>query len=733
MSITFDQKTCTFKLDTAHSSYMFQVLDGGYLCHLYWGGRIDAASLPFLSREYAGPYVRDAREMEERPYPLNTLPQEFPCEGVTDFRVSAARVTAENGTSATDFRYRSHAVTRGKPPIDGLPATYADGEEAETLAVTLYDDQTGAEAVLWYTAFKGLDAITRRVTVTNRGAAPCTVKRLFSASLDFFQGPLDLVQLYGGGADERHVERRPLSRAVTSIQSGRGISSHEHNPFIALCAHDATEYSGEVYGFNLVYSGSFAAVAEVDNQPSVRVLMGLNPENFSWRLEPGERFETPEAVLVYSGEGFSAMSHTYHDLYRNHLCRGQWKNKPRPVLINNWEATYFDFNREKLLALAKEAAEAGIELFVLDDGWFGHRDADDCSLGDWVVNTEKLGGSLSDLAEDIHRLGMQFGLWFEPEMISPDSDLYRAHPDWCLHCGERMRSTLRHQLVLDMSREDVVNYVIQAVSDILSSCPIDYVKWDMNRSLSEVGSALLPPERQGETHHRYMLGVYRAMEVITSRFPHILFEGCAGGGGRFDPGILYYMPQIWTSDNTDAVERLKIQYGTSLAYPLSCMSAHVSTCPNHQVGRTTPLATRFHAALTGSFGYELDLCSMSPEEKEAVKAQIVEYHRYQEILTKGRFYRLLDPADNAYCAWMTVGKGCGEALVCYFKILSDNKRLPLSLRLRGLDPERRYRDSRTGEIYSGVTLMNAGLPLPCLWGDFLSHIVHLTPVREEEK
>ena len=587
--------------------------------------------------------------------------------------------------------------------------------------------------MLWYTAFEGLDAITRRVTVTNRGAAPCTVKRLFSASLDFPREGYDLVQLCGGWADERHVERRPLSRAVTCVQSGRGISSHEHNPFIALCSPEATEYSGDVYGFNLVYSGSFAAVAEVDNQPSVRVLMGLNPENFSWRLEPGERFETPEAVLVYSGEGFSAMSHTYHDLYRNHLCRGQWKNKSRPVLINNWEATYFDFNREKLLALAKEAADVGIELFVLDDGWFGHRDADDCSLGDWVVNTEKLGGSLADLAEDIHRLGMQFGLWFEPEMISPDSDLYRAHPDWCLHCGGRLRSTMRHQLVLDMSREDVVNYVIQAVSDILSSCPIDYVKWDMNRSLSEVGSALLPPERQGEVYHRYMLGVYRIMETLTSRFPHVLFEGCASGGGRFDPGILYYMPQIWTSDNTDAVERLKIQYGTSLAYPLSCMSAHVSTCPNHQVGRTTPLATRFHAALTGSFGYELDLCSMSPEEKEAVKAQIVEYHRYQEILTKGRFYRLLDPADNAYCAWMTVSEGREEALVCYFKILSDNKRLPLSLRLRGLDPERRYRDSRTGEIYSGVTLMNAGLPLPGLWGDFQSCIMHLTPVREEEK
>ena len=727
MSVFYDTLTRTFRLDTPKTSYMMQVLEGGYLCHLYWGGKIDAASLGFLSRRHSGD---EEAVKESAPYPgrLGIMPQEFPPEGTSDFRVSAVHISAGQEVAASDFRYKKHEIIPGKPPIEGLPATYAGEEEAATLAITLWDEWSQTEAILWYTVFEDVDAIVRRVTVVNRSTVPCTIERLFSACIDFPRDSHDVIYLHGGWADERNIERKPLPRAILSVQSGRGISSHEHNPFIALCDKETTESYGDVYGLSLVYSGSFAAVTEVDNQPAARVLIGLNPDTFSWSLQPGEKFDSPEAVLVYSSAGLNGMSREYHRLYRHNLCKSKWKTAQRPILINNWEATYFDFNKEKLLALVKESAEAGVELFVLDDGWFGQRDSDDSSLGDWVENTEKLGGTLSELSEAIHGLGMKFGLWFEPEMISPDSDLYRAHPDWCLHTGRRPRTTARNQLVLDMARDDVTEFVINAVSKVLEGGAVDYVKWDMNRSLTEVGASLPEQGNHGEMHHRYMLGVYKVIDALTSRFPDILFEGCAGGGGRFDPGMLHYMPQIWTSDNTDAVQRLKIQYGTSLVYPPCAMSAHVSASPNHQMNRSTPLTTRFHASLTGSFGYELNLCKMSTEEKQEISKQIEEYKGYRELLSNGVFYRLINPFEGNRCAWMTVSQDKSQALASYFVMLGDNKKLPLTLRLCGLDAGKRYKERATGAVYSGNVLMNVGLPLPALWGDFLSHTVYLEEV-----
>jgi len=489
---------------------------------------------------------------------------------------------------------------------------------------------------------------------------------------------------------------------------------------MALLAKDATEDYGEVYGFSLVYSGSFLAQAEVDQYGIARVGIGLQPFNFQWLLEPGESFQAPEAVLVRSSQGLGGLSRTYHRLYRTRLCRGEFRDRKRPILINNWEATYFNFNADKIKEIAYAGKELGLELFVLDDGWFGKRDNDDSSLGDWVEDRRKLPEGLGKLGKDITAMGMEFGLWFEPEMVSPESDLYRKHPDWCLHVPGHKRSLARQQLVLDLSRKDVCDYIVESVSSVLSSAPITYVKWDMNRNMTEIGSALLPPERQRETGHRYILGLYDVMERIVSSFPHILFESCSGGGGRFDPGMLYYMPQTWTSDDTDAVERLKIQYGTSIVYPASSMGAHVSAVPNHQVHRSTPLETRGHVAMSGNFGYELDLTKLSEEEREDIRKQVTEYKELRMLIQYGDFYRLLSPFEGNETAWMFVSDDKKEAFATYFRVLAEPNPPLRRLRLKGLDPVKSYRLQHNGEVYRGDELMYFGLSLPQREGDFRS-------------
>lgn len=722
MGIIYDEPRRIFHLQAPGMSYLIQVVKGGYPAHLYWGKRIRGADLSYLLRFAERPFAPNPNPGDGS-FSLDTLPQEFPASGNSDFREPAFQVQLENGSTVTDLRYTGYRIEKGKPKLAGLPATYVENDtEATTLRLQLADSLTGLEVVLSYTVYEALDAMTRSVCFRNAGRENLKLLRALSVNVDFPDADFDLLHLPGAWARERHPERRPLPAGVFAVASRRGASSHQHNPFLALLRPEATEESGEVYGFNLVYSGNFLAQVEVDQYRIARVGLGIHPFDFSWLLEPGETFQTPEAVMVFSAAGLGGMSRTFHQLYRTRLCRGQYRDKERPVLINNWEATYFDFDAAKIEGIANTARDLGIELFVLDDGWFGKRNDDRSSLGDWFVNREKLPLGLTDLAERVRKLGLEFGLWFEPEMISPDSALYRQHPDWCLHVPGRGRSEGRNQLILDLSREDVCRKIVAMISAVLNSAPITYVKWDMNRHMTEIGSALLPPQRQRETAHRYMLNLYWMMETITAAFPHVLFESCSGGGGRFDPGILYYMPQTWTSDDTDAVARLQIQYGTSLVYPPIAMGSHVSAVPNHQLQRTTPLEMRGHVAMSGNFGYELDLNKLAPAERQMVGEQVAFYKEIRPIVQFGDFYRLLSPFAGNETAWIFVTEDKTEAVAFYFKVLAEPNPPFRRLRLRGLDPRKNYQVVGTGQKLPGDILMNVGLNVPeaVMVGDFQS-------------
>jgi alpha-galactosidase len=726
MPIIYQDASRTFFLQTPGSTYAFSLHPKLHLpIHRFWGRRIEPAPLQHLQPEEGRPFAPAPEGLSEAESP-DLLPQELPLYGHGDFRSPALTVRQSNGSRLLELRYQGHRIFPGKPSLAGVPATYAESpSEAETLELALADSLTGLTVTLLYTVFRDFDAIARSLRITNHGGEAVSLLEASSACLDFPKRPLEFLSLPGTWARERHVSRQAAFPGKLQVESRRGTSSHQQHPFFALLDPGATEEHGEVFGFSLVYSGSFAAFAETDPFGRTRASIGLNPSEFSWHLSQGESFQTPEAVLVHSSAGLGAMSRTYHRLYRTRLCRGPWRDAERPCLINNWEATYFDFNEEKLLLLARRAKALGIELLVLDDGWFGKRDNDRSSLGDWIVDRGKLPDGIDGLARKINAEGLQFGLWFEPEMVSPDSELYRRHPDWCLHVPGRTRSLGRYQAVLDLSRPEVRDYVVTAVSHVLESAPIAYVKWDMNRHLTEVGSPSLPPERQQETAHRYVLGLYHIMDTLVRRFPHVLFEGCSGGGGRFDPGILAYMPQIWTSDNSDAGSRLKIQYGTSLVYPWSSISAHISAVPNHQNHRTTRLATRFHTALTGSFGYELDLGSLPEEELAEMKEQIALYKQWRGLLMTGDFYRLRSPFEGAETAWMVAAPDASEALVVHAASLTEANLMGSLLPLRGLDPAASYRVTSFTSPLRGDVLMHAGLPVPPPQGDFHSHCWHL--------
>lgn len=720
MGITFDASDQTFHLQAGETSYILEIVRSKYVAHRYWGPRIrryrHSNKLRFTDRSFS-----PNPDPSDRTFSLDTLPQEYPAYGNTDFRAPAYHVQLKNGSTITDLTYTGHRIIQGKPALAGLPATYVEAdEEAQTLQLHLEDFLIGLQVELSYTVYETRNVITRSVRLTNGGSEAFKLLQALSFSVDLSRADLDFLHLSGTWAKERQMARRPLTMGTQSIESRRGTSSHQHNPFIALLAKGADEDHGEVYGFHLVYSGNFLAQAEVDAYGSTRVSMGIHPFDFSWLLEPGASFQTPEAVLVYSPRGLNDLSRTYHRLYRERLCRGRFRDQVRPILINNWEATYFAFDEEKLHQLAAAAQELGLELLVLDDGWFGKRDDDTSSLGDWVVDRRKLPAGLESLARGVQERGLQFGLWLEPEMVSVQSDLYRKHPDWCLHVPARPRSEGRNQLVLDLSRQEVCDYLIEAVSSILESAPITYVKWDMNRHLTEIGSPALPPERQRETAHRYVLGLYRVLETITARFPQILFESCSGGGGRFDPGMLYYMPQTWTSDNTDAVSRLFIQYGTSLVYPPITIGAHVSAVPNHQVYRSTSLAMRGHVAMSGNFGYELDLTALTSEEQAAVREQVALYRDIRPLIQFGDFYRLLSPFQGNEAAWMFVSADQSEAVLFYARILAEPSPPFRSLALKGLDPLGEYQWMETGTVYGGDELMAVGLNLPMQHGDFVS-------------
>ena len=731
MGIFYNEKEKSFRLDAKNTSYMLKVIDDGYLAHVYYGKKVPDEDLGYLLRmdEIPTPMVKN----RERGTFMDATPFEYSCFGLGDYRESCLKITDKDGMTTVDLRYVSHKIYKGKPKLKGLPATFTNNDdEADTLEVLMRDRHNGLEATLIYTAFADLDVITRSITLKNNGEFPINITRVLSTCVDFDHDKFDMITLNGSWARERHIERAPLHHGKQLIDSIKGESSHQNNPFVALVSNNADEDMGEAYGFNLVYSGNFFAQAEVTQHKKTRFVMGINPLDFAWLLGVGEEFVAPEAVMVYSDEGIGKMSRTFHDLYRQNLIRGEYKDKRRPILINNWEATYFNFDTEKLIAIAKQASQLGIEMLVMDDGWFGHRESDNSSLGDWFVNENKIRGGLKYLVDEVNKLGMKFGIWFEPEMISPDSELYKAHPDWAIQIKGRELTQSREQYVLDYSRKEVRDHIYGMMRKILDSANIEYIKWDMNRQITEPGSMDLPPERQREIWHRYVLGVYDLMERLTTDYPHILLENCSGGGARFDAGMLYYSPQIWTSDDTDAIERLKIQHGTSMCYPCSAMGAHVSDCPNHSVGRNTPFKTRGHVAMVGTFGYELDVTRIPEADRNMIPAQIEEFNKYNKLVRTGDHYRIGNTFENIeWDAWMFVSKDKSEALFEFVQVLSRPNYHSRRIKLKGLDPDAYYyEESNPDEKISGAALMNAGLNLAKIWngdglyGDFTSKILH---------
>ena len=710
MSIFIHSDSLQFQLNTAHTSYVMQVRDG-FLLHLYWGAKLADGDHSYFFREQ-GRAAFSPRMEGCGGFILDDVPLEYPCWGRGDLRTPALEAENADGSNIADLRYTGYTLLREKPALPGLPAVYAEAGECETLVVHLADPVSRLEVDLYYCVLEDFDVLTRYARIRNGGASAVVLRRAMSASVDFDHIRYRVIANFGTHCRERNLESVPLAHGRFLLDSRRGASSHVHNPFLILTSPNADEESGDVYGQVLVYSGSFTAEAAANQFDTARTVIGLNPEEFSWKLEPGDEFHTPEAVLVYSNAGLETLSHRFHRLFRTRLCRGKYRDSRRPVLLNSWEACYFSFDENRLKEIGTCCADLGIELLVIDDGWFGKRDTDNCSLGDWVVDRRKLPGGIEAVYRHLHDLGIKLGIWFEPEMVSPDSDLYRAHPDWCLHMNGRPRSEGRNQLILDLSRTDVRNYLYDALSNILKTGMIAYVKWDFNRNATEVGSDLLPADRQREVGHRYYLGLYALLERLTGDFPDVLFESCSGGGGRFDAGMLYYMPQVWTSDNSDAIERLRIQYGTSLVYPLSAMSAHVSASPNHQTGHVTPFETRFCVALTGSFGYELDPTKLSDEEKKMVFETGNIYKEFGNVLCSGKYYRLRNPHEETCAAWCTVSEDASVCIAGYVlthvRMYGNNERIAL----RGLKPEALYKERFTGQVYRGDELMSFGLHAP---------------------
>ncbi len=706
MPITFDEKRKIFKLDTLDSTYAIGIREG-YLIHLYYGKKIpddNLLDLPF--RGYFATISPKNVHVDDYKFSLDVQPMEYSCNGSGDYRLAALSIKDSLGRTTTDIRYLDHKIYDGKPKLKGLPATYCnDDSEAQTLELITIDKFTGAKVTLYYTAFANYSVITESVKVENTGKETFEIEKVASCCVNFPSMDYNMINLSGVWSRERRVITRHLAHGIQSVASKRGSSSHNHNPFVALVDDKGGEDFGDAFGFNLVYSGNFSADIETDYLDCTRLVMGINPIDFTWVVEPGDEFQSPEVVMVYSDSGMGKMSRTFHDLYNNNLIRGEWKNKKRPLLINSWEGSGFDFDQETLVRYAKEAKKLGIELLVMDDGWFGHRDSDNSSLGDWFVNESKLKGGLTKLIERVNAEGVQFGIWYEPEMISEDSELYKAHPDWCVHVEGREQSPARQQYVIDMTRQDVRDCIFNQMYDVLSKNNIAYLKWDYNRAITEPASVMLDARHSKEFFHRFILGTYELMDRITSAFPHILFESCAGGGGRFDAGMLYYMPQAWASDNTDPIERLTIQFGTTMCYPASSMGAHVSACDR------TGIETKAAVAMAGTFGYELDPKEMSEEDKEKVKEQVKNYHRYYNVIHFGDLYRIIAPTDDEFkCAWEYVAKDKSEALLT---VVIKN-RAPhdfLLIKMKGLDPEKMYRDETDGEIYSGALLMNAGINL----------------------
>ena len=707
----------TFHLQGRNISYIMAVDSFGNLIHIHYGRKLHDKDYDKTNTKYVNWAAYDENNIT-----LENTQQEYPSYGHTDLRNPAYTVKNVDGNSISQLKYKDYTIKENYiPEIEGMSSLFIGNKSAQTLEITLEDKISGVEVVLSYSVFDDYDVILRNTRIHNISDSTIEIDSAYSANLDIAKGNYDLIYFSGGWGREREFCRSEIQQgAKIDISNARGGSGHTLNPFIMVSEHNADEDKGNVYGFSLIYSGNHSSMIECDQYGNIRVQQGINPFMIKWTLEKGESFVTPQCVMCYSENGIGGLSRELNDVYRTNLCRSKWADKDRPILINNWEATYFDFDEDKLLSIAKRAKEAGVELFVLDDGWFGTRNDDFSGLGDWTVNYDKLPSGIDGLAKKINDIGLKFGLWFEPEMVNPDSDLYRAHPDWAISVPNRISSLSRNQLILDLSRDDVCDYIITAVSDVLKSANIEYVKWDMNRPMTD-----MPYEGY---NHKYTLGFYKIMDAITGAFPNILFEGCSGGGGRFDAGVLAYMPQIWTSDNSDAAARLKIQYATSMGYPVSAISAHVTAVPNHQNGRITSLKMRADTAYAGVFGYELDITKMSDTELAEIKKQVETDKKLRTLMRTGDFYRILSPYETNYCSWEMVSKDKKEVFFYSAKIFSVANSHDIRIKLKGLDAEAKYMDTVTGEVYGGDELMYYGVEPKYDMHDFASYTMMLNRV-----
>lgn len=720
MAITFNETTRIFTLTTAHTTYQMQADAQGYLLHLYYGART-AGEMDYLlnygDRGFSG---NPNSAGSDRTYSLDALPQEYPSLGTGDFRNYALNIENADGSQCCNPVYITHEIAAGKYTLKGLPFVRAEENEAETLKIILEDPVTKVELHLLYGVLEKEDIITRSVIIKNAGKAPVTVKKAQSACLDFLHGDYDLIKFYGRHAMERNMERMPVSHESTRIGSRRGTSSHQYNPGVILAGKNTNEDSGSCYGMLFVYSGNFLVEAEKDQYDQTRIQMGLTDELFAYPLEAGAEFIAPEVILSYTNKGLSRLSQQYHHCIMNHICQGKYVHANRPVLINSWEAAYFDFTGDTIVELAKEAKALGIDMVVMDDGWFGKRNDDNSSLGDWYVNEEKLGGTLTKLIERVNAEGVKFGIWIEPEMVSEDSDLYREHPEWAITIPGRKPVRSRNQLVLDFSRKEVRDEIFKRICAVLDQGNVEYIKWDMNRSLADIYAP--------NVTYDYVLGVYDFLEKLTNRYPDILIEGCSGGGGRFDAGMLYYTPQIWCSDNTDAINRTRIQYGTSFFYPVAAMGSHVSAVPNHQTGRVTSMHTRGVAAMSGTFGYELNPALLNAKEKAEIRAQLAQYREYQELIREGDYYRLSNPFQDNFTAWMVVSDDRSKALVSVIRLTAEANPPAAYVTLKGMEEDAFYREKTTGKVYPGAALMEAGILLPAAVSEYEAYQIELERV-----
>lgn len=710
MAITFNETTRIFTLTTAHTTYQMQADAQGYLLHLYYGART-AGEMDYLlnygDRGFSG---NPNSAGNDRTYSLDALPQEYPSLGTGDFRNYALNIENADGSQCCNPVYITHEIEAGKYTLKGLPFVRAEENEAETLKIILEDPVTKVELHLLYGVLEKEDIITRSVIIKNAGKAPVTVKKAQSACLDFLHGDYDLIKFHGRHAMERNMERMPVSHESIRIGSRRGTSSHQYNPGVILAGKNTNEDSGSCYGMLFVYSGNFLVEAEKDQYDQTRIQMGLTDELFAYPLEAGAEFIAPEVILSYTNKGLSRLSQQYHHCIMNHICQGKYVHANRPVLINSWEAAYFDFTGDTIVELAKEAKALGIDMVVMDDGWFGKRNDDNSSLGDWYVNEKKLGGTLTKLIERVNAEGVKFGIWIEPEMVSEDSDLYREHPEWAITIPGRKPVRSRNQLVLDFSRKEVRDEIFKRICAVLDQGNVEYIKWDMNRSLADIYAS--------NVTYDYVLGVYDFLEKLTNRYPDILIEGCSGGGGRFDAGMLYYTPQIWCSDNTDAINRTRIQYGTSFFYPVAAMGSHVSAVPNHQTGRVTSMHTRGVAAMSGTFGYELNPALLNAKEKAEIRAQLAQYREYQELIREGDYYRLSNPFQDNFAAWMVVSDDRSKALVSVIRLTAEANPPAAYVTLKGMEEDAFYREKTTGKVYPGAALMEAGILLPAAVSEY---------------